>query len=268
MKHIYLSVFILMSVAFSTYSQEINLGPRATALGNTGVALQEVWSLQSNQAGLTDLKNPVASISYRNNFLNPELSTQAAVVAYPFKQNVVGFSLQSYGFSAYSEQKLGFTYAKGFGNTLSVSLNFNVHQIKIEQYGSDRTISVEAGLQYKPSEKLIIGAHVANPYRASYDSEVNAVLPVSIEFGAAYKFTDKLLLNSCVVKEISSLTDLRFGLEYSIANAFAVRGGIAVNSFKQFAGFGYKYQQIMVDAAVSVDPHLGYSPQLALSYEF
>lgn len=257
-----------MSFTFSAYSQDLNLGPRATALGNMAVALQEVWSLQSNQAGLGDLKNPVAAVCYRNSFLNPDIHTKSVVLAYPVKQNVIGLSLQNYGFSAYSEQKLGFTYAKSFGGQLSAALNVNLHQISIEQYGSDRTFSLDAGLQYHPTQKLTLGTHVSNPHRSSYNKEVNAVVPVSIEFGASYRFTDKLLLNSGIVKEISSATDVRFGLEYTILQVIALRGGFAVNTFKQFAGFGYRYQHIIVDAALSVDRQLGYSPQLALGYAF
>lgn len=268
MKHFYLGAFILLSLANPSQSQEINLGPRATALGNTGVALQGVWSLQSNQAGMAALKSPVASISYQNNFINPELRTQSAVAAWPIKRNTLGLSMQSYGFSAYSEQKIGFAYARSFGNTVSASLNVNVHQVKIAQYGNAKTYSVDAGLQYQAFEKLLIGTHVSNPYRSSYDKDVDAFIPVCIEFGAAYKFSDKVLINTGVIKTLNALTDFRFGLEYSILNVLAFRGGISLSSFREFAGFGYQYQNINVDAAVSADPHLGYFPQLALSYEF
>lgn len=268
MKYSYLGAFILLSFAFPLFSQDINLGPRATALGNTGVALQDVWSLQSNQAGLTTLKRAVASISYRNSFLNPDLNTQSAIIAIPTKKGVFGLSLQTYGFSAYSEQKVGFSYAKAFGKSVSTSLNFNIHQVKIQQYGSAKTFSVDAGIQYKPSDKLILGTHISNPYQASYNREVDAMVPLSIEFGMAYTFSDKLLMNTGVVKSLNSETDIRLGLEYSLLNCLALRGGLALKTFRQFAGFGYSLEKLRIDAAVTADANLGYSPQLALSYEF
>lgn len=269
MKRLYLSALcFLLGSALSSFSQEINLGPRVTALGNIGVALQDVWSLQSNQAGITGLKHPVASVSYRNSYLNPEISTQSAVMAYTSGRNVVGLSLQNYGFSAYSEQKIGFTYAKRFGEEVSASLNINLHQVKITQYGSAQTYSVEAGMQYKPYPNLIIGAHVANPNRSVFDADVNAVIPVSLDFGASYRFSDKVLLNSGIIKTLNLSTDFRCGLEYSVINALAFRGGLAVNPFCQFAGFGYQVNDLKIDAAVSSHPYLGFSPQIALSYEF
>ena len=269
MKLLYLNALcIILSWATYGFSQEINYGPRITALGNTGVALSDIWSLQANQAGLAGLKKPVASISYRNSFLNPELNTQSAVLAYPKGRNVIGLSLHNYGFSAYSEQKLGFTYAKMFGPALSAAINVNLHQVKIQQYGSAQTYSVEAGLQYKLNENLTLGTHISNPFANGYTNEVDAVIPVSMEFGASYRFTDKLLLNTGVVNNLSSSFDIRGGLEYFVINSLAFRGGIAARPFRQFAGFGYQLYDFKFDAAASSHPVLGISPQLALSYEF
>ena len=269
MKRFYLSaLYLLFSFAKPLYSQEINLGPRLTALGNIGVAIVDVWSLQSNQAGITGLENPVASASYRNTFLNKDLSTQSAVMAYPIGRSVVGLSFQNYGFQAYNEQKVGFSYAKRFGKSVSASLNFNVHQVKIAQYGSAGAFSVEAGLLYKLGEKLIIGTHVSNPGRNGFDADVGAFIPVSLEFGASYKLSDKVLFNSGFVNTLDSDADFRCGLEYSVVSWLAFRGGVAADPFRQFAGFGYTLQDIKIDAAAASHPNLGFSPQIALSYEF
>lgn len=260
---------MLLGIALPIFSQEINSGPRITALGNTGVALQDVWSLQSNQSGLSALKHPAASISYQNNYLNPELSTQSAVIAYPLHGgNVIGLSFHNYGFSAYSEQKIGISYARRFGSTISAAINFNLHQVKISQYGSARAYTAEAGLQYFVSENLIIGTHITNPGRSGFDTEVNAIIPVCLEFGASYKVTDKVLLNSGISKTLNSVTDIKCGLEYSAVNWLAFRGGMSANPFRQFAGFGCQLYDLKLDAAASSHPYLGFSPQIALSYEF
>jgi len=268
MKHFYLCASILLSFANSSYSQEINLGPRATALGNTGVALQEVWSLQSNQAGLTALLKPIASVSYKDDFINPQLVTQSAVIALPLKKSAIGVSLQNYGFSAYNEQKFGFTYARKFGNTLSAALNFNFHQLKIDQYGSIKAVSADVGFQYVVNNKLLIGSHVSNPYNSSYNKELKAEIPVNMELGASYTFSDKVLLNAGIIKYTQQSIDVRCGLEYWIVECLALRGGIAFNPIKEFVGIGYNLHNLMIDMAATADPHLGYSPQLALSYEF
>jgi len=261
------SLYFLLISPLSLLGQ-VNPGPRITALGMTGVALQDAWSLQSNQAGLAAIKKPVASAAYKSEFFNPDLSTQSAVIVYPDKGNVFGLSFQKYGFSAYNEQRIGIAYAKNFGNTLFVALDFNYHQVKIQQYGSAQTYSFELGLQYLPDDKLVIGGHISNPNLSNYNQELNAVIPASIEFGASYRFTEKLLLNSGIAKTLNSTADVRAGLEYAVISWLDFRGGFSANPFRQYAGFGFNYNNFHVDAATSTHSTLGYSPQIAISYEF
>lgn len=268
MKRLYLSALcVFLGFALPVFSQETNLGPRITSLGNIGVALQDAWSLQANQSGITVLKNPVASVSYRNSYLNSELSTQSAVFVYPLGRNVLGLSLQNYGFSAYSEQKIGFTYAKSFGS-ISAAANINFHQVKIPDYGGTQTYTVEFGLQYSFNDNLTLGAHIANPNRRTYNNELNAVIPVSLAFGASLKLSDKVLINSGAIKQLAGISDFRCGLEYKAISWLSFRGGMSVNPFRQFAGFGYQLSDFELDAAASSHPALGFSPQIALSYEF
>ena len=266
--NLYCPLLCLWLLSCNLYAQDVNCGSRLTALGNSGVALQDVWSLQSNQAGLAALDKPVAAIAFQNSYLNTDLSTQSAVVAYPFKNNVIGMSFQNYGFSAYNEQRIGFAYAKRFGKNVFTAMNVNVHQVKINQYGTAQTYSVEAGIQFKANRHLLIGSHISNPNKSGYNSQVDAVVPTLLEIGASYGFSDKLILNGGLLKDLNFLTDARFGLEYNMAEWLALRGGINVNPFRQFAGFGCKYQRLRIDAAAASHPTLGYSPQMSLGYEF
>ena len=261
------SFYFLLIFPLSLFGQ-VNPGPRITALGMTGVALQDVWSLQANQAGLAGISKPMVATAYKSEFFNPDLSTQSAVIVYPDKGNVFGISFQNYGFSAYNEQRIGFAYARNFGNTVFVALDFNFHQVKIQQYGSAQTYSVEVGIQYLPTDKLVLGGHITNPNLSNYQYDLNTVIPVSIEFGASYRFTDKLLLNSGIIKTLNSTTDVRTGIEYSIINWLDFRGGFSANPFRQYAGFGCNYNNFHLDAAASTHSALGYSPQIAISYEF
>lgn len=256
------------SMQFNAFSQDINQGPRFTSLGNMGVALQDIWSLQSNQAGLAAIEQPTAAIAYQSNYLDTDISTQTALFAYPHKRNIFGISVQNYGVSAYSEQRIGLCYSKRFGSTLFAAINANLHQLSISQYGSAHTYSIEAGLQYKIGKQLLIGTHISNPGKNAFNDNVNASVPTDIQLGASYWFSDKVLLNGGLIKSLSTITDARFGLEYKPGESVALRGGINANPFRQFAGFGCKYKGLHIDVAASSHPNLGYSPQLALGYEF
>jgi len=259
---------LLILISARIKAQEINTGARITALGNTGVSIQDVWSMQANQAGIAAIENAQASISYQNNYLHTDLSTKSAVAVLPFKKNVLGLSFQNYGVSAYSEQRIGLAYAKRFGKTFFAAINLNAHQVRITQYGSAQTFSAEAGIQFKPFPKILIGSHIANPNKSSYNKQVDAKIPTLLQIGASYLVSDKVTFSSELVKDLDWLTDARFGLEYNMMGWLSLRGGFNVNPFRQFAGVGTKYQKIRLDIASSSHPVLGYSPQMSLGYEF
>lgn len=264
MKYIY-----LICILFHTSVQaQINPGPRSTSMGSAGVAMQDVWALQQNPAGAAGIEKPIFAIGYEQRFFNQDLSTQTALFAFPYRQNVFGLSFQRYGISDYNEQRAGFAYSRRFGNSLYAAVGFNYHYIEVTKYGSAQTFSVEAGLQYRVTEKLWIASHIANPNRSRYDNLSGPIIPVSLSFGASYRFTDKVLICSDIQKVLNSSTDVKMGLEYKLIEWFSLRGGISANPFKQYAGFGLSYQRFCVEAASSSHPNLGFSPQIAISYEF
>lgn len=261
--------FFLILVSKTLYAQDINPGSRITSMGNTGAALQDVWSLQSNPAGIAALPGPAIGVTYQKNFPGTTLSTEAAVIVYPIKHHVFGFSIQSFGFSAYKEMRLGFAYARNFGKSVFTAVNFNYHQLSIPSYGSAGTYSINAGFQYKPSNELVIGAHVSNLSNSTYDRGEGAVIPVYLAVGASYSFSKELLLStSLCAANNNSGGDFRCGLEYCLLEQLALRAGLGVHPFNQYAGLGYMLRHVHVDLAVSNHLVLGYNPQISLAYVF
>jgi hypothetical protein len=261
--------FFLILLTKGLNAQDVNPGSRLTSMGNTGVALQDVWSMQSNPAGIASLAAPAVAITYQKNYPGTSLSTEAAAVVYPLKNHAFGLSFQSFGFSAYKELRLGFAYARKFGNAVYTALGFNYHQLSITSYGSVSGFSIDAGLQYKPSKELIIGAHVSNLSNSSYDKGAGAAIPVQLAVGASYRFSEELLLSSSVVAGTDkSGGDFRTGMEYCLLSQLAFRAGVGVHPFNQYAGLGYILKHVSVDLAVSNHLVLGYNPQISLAYVF
>lgn len=264
MKYLYGIIFL---ISFNAKAQ-VNTGARFTSMASAGVSLKDVWSLQQNQAGLTGTKKVTAAIAFQKPFAGYELNSQSAVLVIPLNKNVFGVSFQRYGYAAYTEQRAAFCYAKGFGDHFSIALNFNYHLLAIDSYGTASTYSVEAGIQYDFDEKFSAGAHVANPTKSSLHSDVNVLIPVKIQVGASYLFSEKVLVALAVEKILSGVVDTKVGLEYQIIELLALRGGISANPFKHYAGVGLGFRKLKMDIAASSQPVLGYSPQIALSYEF
>lgn len=266
MRKLYLLISIILFASF--LKAQDNNGPRIAALGNAGVALQDVWSVKNNQAGIAGLKKPIVAAGYENRFGVKELSTQAAVFSIPINNYAVGGAFNSYGVSDYREIKSGISLAKSFGPKLFLAVGLNYHQLKITNYNSSNAFSVDVGLQYQAFPKLWLGSHISNPNQSKYGVNTDQIIPAHIQFGANYIFSDQLLITTEFEKILDAQADFKAGVEYKLIKFVALRGGISVNPFKQFAGFGVNYQRVNIDFAVASHPVLGYSPQVALGYEF
>lgn len=264
MKYICL-IFILLQY---TVTAQINPGPRSLAMGTAGVVLKDVWSLQHNPAGIASITRPIFALGYERHFSDRELSTQKAVFAIPFKQHVFGLSFQRYGFNEYSEQSAGIAYSRNFSGALALSIAFKYHQLSIPKYGSANAISADVGMHYRLNDRVWIGTHISNPGRSTYKELSGSIIPVSLAFGVSFEFSDKVLIISDILKVLNAGINAKLGIEYTLVNWFALRGGMSANPFKQYAGFGLNYQRFALDMAISSHLNLGYSPSLAFSYEF
>lgn len=266
MTRFYLSLLCLF-IPIALKAQE-NYGPKITALGTAGVAVQDVWSASKNQAGTALLTRPTVSAAYENRFGLKELSNKSAVFVLPLKNYRVGASFNSYGVDAYNEIKTGISLAKAFGPKLLIGIGLNYHQLNITNYGNANTASIEVGLQYNVLPNLWLASHIANPNQSRYSDDAEQVIPAHIQFGGTYVFTDQLMITTEFEKVLNREADFKTGLEYKVVKFVALRGGISVNPFKQYAGFGVHYQKVNIDFAVASHPVLGYSPQISLGYEF
>jgi hypothetical protein len=263
MKYLY-GILFLISV---NASAQVNSGARFSGMASTGVSLSDVWSIHENQAGLASVKRFCLAVAFEKPFAGYDLSSESAAIILPVQNNILGLSIQQYGNAVYRHQKAGLSYAKNFGGQLLAAIGFNYHSLKIDNYGIAQTYSAHAGIQYKAGDKLSIGAHIATPGLRGFDKDIELPVRTRIQAGASYHFTEKLLLAMAVDKSSGERADVRTGMEYSIMQMLAIRGGFSANPFKQYGGFGLNYKSLSVDLSVSSQPVAGYSPQISLSYE-
>lgn len=263
-----LSTLVFFFVFCQNVLAQLNNGPRLTALGNASVALEDVWSATANQAGLAGLEKPELSASYENRFGIQELSTKSAAFVLPIKNYVLAASFISYGVESYTESKTSLSLARKFGPKLHLALALNYHQIKINQYGNAQSFSFEAGVQYQLNKSLMLASHIANPNQSEYSNLAEEVIPAHIQFGMSYLLSKQLILCTEIEKILDKEVDFKSGLEYQLADFLALRGGLNMNPFKQYFGFGLNYQKVKLDFAISSHPTLGYSPQISLGYVF
>lgn len=264
MRYIWL---ICILFQYSLHAQN-NPGSRSKALGSAGTALEDLWSLQQNSAGTANIGQAMFALGYEQHFLDPDLSTQSAILGLPLKKHVLGISFQRYGITEYLEQTAGISLSRSYSDALSIALALKYHQVSIPAYGSSKTVSVDVGMQYRLNDKVRLGSFISNPGRSKINELSGSQIPSGISVGLAYVLSDKVLFLSDMTKILDYGMNIRMGIEYQIVKRFYLRGGLSANPFRQTGGFGLKFGRFSMDAAISSHPRLSYSPNLSLNYEF
>ena len=272
MKHLYLAcIFTLISFLAFAGNDNIPIGARAAGLSNSAVTLSDVWSVHHNQAGLGFIKTAAVGAYYESRFLVPELALSGAVAALPLKNNkgTFGLSFRNFGYSLYSESKIGLAFGRAFGENLSIGMQLNYQQVRIaDVYGNKNVITAEIGIQYRVSNKIYLGAHIYNPNRSRLTELDQDRLPSVIRFGFRYQFSEKLFLTAETEKDTYNPAIFRAGFEYQAGEVLFLRAGMGTNPFASSFGFGLNLKKLKIDFAGNFHRTLGFTPQTSLTYQF
>lgn len=238
-------------------------------MGNASVSLNDVWSVHHNQAGLGFIKYSSCGVYYENRFLLKELSLRAGVAAISLKGGTFGVSFSNFGYSLYTENKYSLSFAKAFGEKLSIGIAMDYFNTKIsEGYGNKSIAVAEIGLQTKPQNGLCIGVHIFNPTRTKHADYNNERVPSIFRFGGNYNFSDKVILAFETEKDISQKAIFKTGIEYKPVNAFYLRAGMSTRPTLNSFGFGIHIKNLKMDFSSNYNQVLGFSPQVGLTYTF
>ena len=251
--------------------ENYDLGTRSASLGGASVSLSDLWSTSNNQAGLAFVKKFSAGAYYENRFLLKELSLAGGAVAVPVKGGTFGLVLSNFGYSLYSENKYGLSFAKAFGENFAAGVQLDYLTTKIgEGYGSKGLIAGEAGLIAKPVKNLTVGFHAFNISRAKITSTeiYTERVPMIFRLGIDYKFSEKVFVAVETEKDIDYKPEFKVGIEYKLVPEFFLRAGVSTNPNLSSFGFGLNLKSVKLDVSTSFHSALGFTPSLGLAYEF
>ena len=157
-----------------------------------------------------------------------------------------------------------------------------IFAVGYERHFSDQDLSTQKAVFAIPYKQHVFGLSIhrygINEYSdqtagIAYSRNFSGALALSIMLNyhqlSIHKYGESSALSMNVIHKVLNATiDTKLGLEYRLIKWFALRGGMSANPFKQYAGFGLQYHRFALDVASSSHPNLGYSPNLAFSYEF
>jgi hypothetical protein len=246
-----------------------SIGGKSAGLGYTSVNQSDEWSAFNNQAGLAWCSKLSASLYVENRFLLGDLSQKALAITLPVGRGAFGFSFRYFGFPQYSETNPGIAYGMRLAKCFAVGIQVNYLHLHIaDGFKENNVVSCEIGLQFRASEHLWLGLHVANPIPVKISSLTNERLSSFIRFGFSWKISDELHFDSEVEKNITDNPVLKAGIEYRPANHFYLRMGMLTSPTIITVGVGLEFGNIKFDLASSYHLILGYSPQASVVYFF
>ncbi|MGB1120485.1 MAG: hypothetical protein ACPG3Z_00710 [Saprospiraceae bacterium] len=259
---------ILPFIVFSQNGNSISSGGKGAAMANTSVTFQDVFALTKNQAGIAFIDQTSVGILGEQRFLNSDIRHTGLVAAMPLRTGTFGVLLQSFGFDAYNEQKIGLAYGRELAENFAIGIQFDYLNTRIPEYGNQGTITFEGGIQAEILENLWIGAAVFNPIRTQDQDSMGIVNTTKFNLGFSYLFSKKILLAAEVEKDFRENAAVKFGLDYHIVDPISLRVGVGTAPTLNSFGIGIHLEQIRLDFAASYHQILGFTPTFSMSYHF
>ena len=270
----YSRLFLLLFVLTSSYSRAaLNIfpqGSRAAAMGGIGVVNVDAFAAYNNQAALGFLTSSEAAVHHENRYFAEELNMSAGAVAIPVPAaGVVALDVCSFGYSQYRENRVGVAIGKRLAEHISIGAQVCYNHVTAAGYGGTGAVTAELGMLAEPLENFWLGAHIYNfTYSKFFSHNYNEPLPVLVNVGLGYNVVEYANLFAAAEVDSKQNVQLKGGFEATVAKVLALRLGVSAKPAEVYAGFGYTYKRLCIDAAFSRHETLGYSPQVSLSYSF
>ncbi|MCK5846371.1 MAG: hypothetical protein KAG84_02955 [Bacteroidales bacterium] len=264
-----LFTFIFTFILLPSFTQHNakNLGARSSAMAGSGVANCGFWGAINNQATLGYNKQWGAGFYYENSFLVKELSLNTISVVMPTNKGSFALNIVHFGYSQYSESKVGIAYGMALSERFAVGVQMDYLRTDIgNEYGSKDIFSFEVGIIAKLTETVTLGAHVFNPIQAKLNDYNNERIPALIKLGVEWELADNFIAIGEIQSDIDSDIAIIAGLEYRIKEILYTRIGVGSGPNIFSFGVGLNFKNIRLDFSSSMNQTLGYSPQISLFY--
>lgn len=241
-------------------------GARSIGIGQITTVLDDPSAGFGNAAALSFNSTQGILLTGGQRFGESELKEIGITASFQSgKQGAFFGSVQYFGFDLYNEQKIGIGYTRALSSTTAASLQFNLYQFRIEEYGNTIQPGFELGFYTQVTKEFTLGAHLVNPVRI--ESEDGIAAPTVIRVGSAYRPSEKVTVYGEVEKDIDFPANFKIGIEYYPMPAFALRLGATTEPSSIHFGAGYLIRdQLRIDIGVGYDTLLGVSPSVGILF--
>ena len=246
----------------------IPAGGKSMSLANASVTFNDAWAYFNNPGATADIDKFSVGLSYENRFLLKELQSQGLAIVMPLKVGVLSVGGHMYGYREYRSYKAGAGYSMKLSENLFAGVQLNYQGLSLNaNYGTKSSMTAEAGIYAKLSQKWKLGITVFNVGRAKLSNYEDDRFSTVMRFGSAYKFSQKINLAVELEKDLDYKLRFKSGVEYQLVDNFFIRGGFATAPIELTFGIGYKLKQIQLDLGSAYHQILGWSPHFSILFQ-
>jgi hypothetical protein len=243
-------------------------GAESSAMGNTGLLLQNPFCSANHQALMPWQKKAGIGFSFANNYGLKDINRVYITGVVPYKTFGYGFKLYNFGNLVYREQIIGMSVAHAFHPSFSLGLGVNYQSAGISNYGHRSTIALEASIAAKVNEQLSLGFRLYDPERAKFSDYQDERLATIYQFGMGYKVNKQVKAIAEIEKSNAFRPNVKMGINYAVKDNYNIRMGFSSLQPQFTFGFGFRHKQCVMEFASAVHQYLGVSTNISIAFSF
>ncbi|HZH67840.1 MAG TPA: hypothetical protein VFD65_01460 [Chitinophagales bacterium] len=245
------------------------VGTRSIAPGLGGVSTITPYAPSSNQAAMGFAEHSSISLYYAHTGLTEGVNSFMAMAQFKMKKGgSIGFSGAYFGYSLFSDRKIGIAYGLQLADFVSIGAQIDLLNNHIAGYSSNSAVTFEIGTLFKIGDHIQLGAHVYNPPRVKYGKDTDERVPTVFRLGVTYTKYDKIWITGEVEQDLDLNLAFRTGIDYKINEYFFIRAGVLTYPLSGTLGVGIPYKSLRFELSGSYQKINGVAPHLGISYVF
>jgi len=226
---------------------------------------EDPWSFYYNPAHAADIKE--LSVFFIPSVLGiPEIKSTGIAYRNNFEGMDFSGAAQTFGFDLYRENIFTLNLSVPLYDFFFLGGNINANHLYIKDYGTDLSISIDAGAKMFLSRNFSLGFSVTNLNSASATLS-NDRLPQTLSGGIAF-VSDELNVGLEYFKELGFPSSVRIAAEYSPIKFVTVRGGSASGTSSFNTGIAVKFLSFELEYGAAFHQVLGVTQSFGLSFNF
>ncbi len=228
----------------------------------------DVLSSMANPAAQGMLSQSSIGLYGEKRFLLRELNFFQASGMLQTNSGGIGGHVEYFGAALFNQLQATLSYGRLITEGFAVGGGFHFHQVNQSgPYGKANAITGSFGLMAALPGNMRLGISAYNPMRSKWGKSEDRI-PAHYSLGLGGDIGRNLFLGASVVKEEGHPLDVQIAMHYQFLDNFFMRGGIATHSANYFAALGWKLTAFRFDLASGYHPQLGWTPGVALVYNF